>query len=201
MIEIDIEQGSDEWLEARKGVISASNFSKFVTVKGDKASTFLASCRELAGERLTGERKEIPQNYAMKRGSELEPEARDYYEDLTGNTVRETGLIYLDERKVISCSPDGLMKDKGLEIKCPLFHTHAGYVEGNKVPAGHYQQVQGCMYVTGLSQWDYLSYFPHFNVKKLFISVDRNDEFIEKMADVLEQANDKIESIVNKLRA
>jgi len=36
---LNIEQGSDEWLNARIGVITASNFSKITTPTGAKSSS------------------------------------------------------------------------------------------------------------------------------------------------------------------
>ena len=83
---IDCEQGSDEWLSARLGVPSASQFSKIVTGKGGKSTQVEAYINQLVAEELTGETTLVYVNEHMKRGTELEPDARELYEALTGHT-------------------------------------------------------------------------------------------------------------------
>ena len=50
---IEVEQGTDEGLQARLGVPSASSFKKLITNTGKLASTFDDYCYELATEHVT----------------------------------------------------------------------------------------------------------------------------------------------------
>ena len=116
------QQGSSEWLTSRLGIPSASQFSRIVTGKGGKSTQVEAYINQLVAEELTGETTFVYVNEHMKRGTELEPDARELYEALTGNTVQEVGFC-LDDTVNAGCSPDGLVGgdyEGGLEIKCPV---------------------------------------------------------------------------------
>ena len=115
----------------------------------------------------------------MERGVLLEQEARDYYQFQTDNEVKQVGLVYKDETKMISCSPDGLMDKSGLEIKCPAPHTHIKYLLAGKLPSEYVPQVQGSIWITGADSWDFVSYHP--DIEPMLIHVERDDEYIEKL--------------------
>lgn len=72
------------------------------------------------------------------------------------------------------------METKGLEIKCPAAHTQVKYLFGNKLPTEYILQVQGSMWVTGLDEWDFLSYHP--SLPTLLLNV-KKDEAIHKALD------------------
>ena len=97
MIILDCAQGSEEWFNARIGVLSASNFSNVITATGKKANT--AHMNLLIAEIFLNRKTEIFQSNSMQRGIELEPEARTWYEFETDNDVREVGLVYLNNEK------------------------------------------------------------------------------------------------------
>jgi len=148
MIRLDVMQGSIEWWEARVGRPSASCFDKIITTKGEPSKQAKNYLYELAGERIAGAKPDIYQNAAMLRGLELEAEARAYFELVEDLEVQQTGICYTDDKR-FSCSPDGLFGETGIEIKCPLIHTHVGYLLAGDLPIEYFQQVQGSMLVTG----------------------------------------------------
>ena len=192
MIILDVEQGTEEWLQARLGVPTASNYSKVVTSTGKPSAQADKYINDLVAQKLTGEIPEMFKSDAMQRGNELEPQARAYYEFMTDNVVEEVGLILNYDGA--GCSPDGLIGDDGgLEIKCPLGATHVSYLRANKLPTEYVQQVQGCMYITGRSWWDFVSFHP--DMESMIIRVERDDEFIEKldvqMKALLQTINDE----------
>ena len=184
MIILDVEQGSPEWLRARC-VPTGSNFDKIMT-GGLKASTQAEVYQnKLVGEWYTGEPEQMFVNDAMARGTELEPLGRSSYEFVTGNDVEEVGFVYMDERRLAGCSPDGLCGDKGVEIKCPLPSTHISYLLSGGLPAKYLGQVQGSMFITGLKQWDFTSYCPGF--PPLIITVDADPKWQEAFKPLLEK--------------
>lgn len=193
---IDCEQGSPEWLSARLGVPSASQFSKIVTGKGGKSTQVEAYINQLVAEELTGETTLVYVNEHMKRGTELEPDARELYEALTGNTVQELGFCLHDTVNA-GCSPDGLVgEDGGLEIKCPAPATHVEWVKAGVVPSKHLQQIMGCLWITGRSWWDFMSY--HQTMKPLIVRVERDEEYIATLAEHVTNAALKIKQDVNQ---
>tara|TARA_R110002126_G_scaffold27557_5_gene92455 strand:+ start:726 stop:1322 length:597 start_codon:yes stop_codon:yes gene_type:complete len=193
MIILTDEQGSPEWLASRLGRPSASMFSNLITTSGKPSSSAKKYIAEMVAERLTGRSKPFYTNDHMERGNFLETEAREAYEFITDLEVVETGFILHDSEE-FGCSPDGLVaNDGGLEIKCPSDGVHAGYLIDGKVPTKYYQQVQGCMWVTGRDWWDFMSYHPE--MPHLLVRMERNEEFIEAMAT---EVNKAVEIIVKE---
>jgi hypothetical protein len=193
---IECEQGSPEWLTHRLGVPSASQFSKIVTGKGGKSTQVEAYINQLVAEELTGETTLVYVNEHMKRGTELEPDARELYEALTGQTVQEVGFCLHDTVNA-GCSPDGLIGEEGgLEIKCPAPATHVEWVKAGVVPSKHLQQIMGCLWVTGRSWWDFMSY--HQTMKPLIVRVERDEEYIAALAEHVTNAALRIKQDVNQ---
>ena len=98
MIILDHEQGTDEWLAARLGKPSASNFGKLITATGKPSTSAVGYINQLIAERFVGKSEPFYVNDHMARGTELEPEAREAYEFITGKEVIEFGFI-LDDSK------------------------------------------------------------------------------------------------------
>tara|TARA_R100001143_G_C3338545_1_gene123036 strand:- start:452 stop:1060 length:609 start_codon:yes stop_codon:yes gene_type:complete len=193
-----VEQGSEEWHAARMGVPTASQFAKILASTG-KPSTRAESYRHtLLAERL-GVRAESYESDAMKRGTELEPEARETYEFITGSAVEQVGFV-LRGGDLVGCSPDGLIGDSGgLEIKCPMPATHISYLLRGKVPAKYIPQVQGCMYVCGPGRkwWDFMSYSP--GLEPLIVRVERDEDYIAALDSALAGFLEQMESDYLKL--
>ncbi len=185
MIILDVEQGSSEWFKARCGIPTASCFDKIITPGGKASSQHITYSNKLVAEYIMKESINIEQNEWMQRGTELEPEARNYYQFITDVDVKEVGLIYKNKDKLISCSPDGLADDRGLEIKCPAPHTHIEYLLNDKLPTKYIPQVQGSMWVTGLKQWDFLSYHP--DLPPLLLTVDADEIFHNTLDELMEK--------------
>jgi len=183
---VEVEQRSDEWQKLRCGVATASCFDKIITPATGKASaSAVAYRRELLAEWLTGQPVSIKESGWMQRGTEMEPEARAFYEFEADAEVVETGITFLDERRLIGCSPDGLVGDDGLvEIKCPAPHTHVGYLIDAKLPTAYIPQVQGALWVTGRRWCDFISYHPE--MEPLIVRVKRDEGYIAKMAMLIE---------------
>jgi len=194
---LEAEQGTQEWLDARLGRPSASQFSKLITTAGKPSASADDYISEMIAERITGEREPIYVNEWMQRGTELEPEARETYEFIHGVDVEEVGFI-LDDSGEFGCSPDGLVgEDGGVEFKCPAPKNHIAWSRKGVCPSKHYAQVQGCLYITGRKWWDFMSYHPE--MKPFIVRVERDEEFIEKLAEQISLAVEEIKSEVRNL--
>jgi len=178
-LHLDVEQGSEAWFEARRGIPTASNFKRILTAGGRRSDSAPQYLRELVHEYHNGRTPPAP-NQWMARGIELEPEARAVYESLTGARVAQTGLVYLDDARMVAASPDGLVSADGLlEIKCPMPETHLNYFDSPRVPAAHVAQVQGQLWVTGRRWCDFFSYHPAH--APFMIRVARDEAYIDKL--------------------
>ena len=198
MIILDCKQLDETWWKAKCGLPSAGSFDQIVTSKGEPSKQKQKYLYQLAGELVSGIKPESYTNQAMLRGIEMESEARKYFEFVNDVEVNQVGLVYYDEQKQFSCSPDGLLEDAGLEIKCPLIHTHVGYLLENKLPTDYFQQVQGSMFVTGFNFWNFLSYYP--GLPSLMIQVERDEKFIEKLKAEISKFCFELAEITTKLQ-
>lgn len=165
------DQKTKQWFDAKVGKIGGSGIkramSKLKRASGDKkAGNWSADhdnyVRELAWELVT----RIPTDHhvtkAMDIGSQYEGEARIEYWQTTGNEVEEVGWVLHPTLDFFGCSPDGIMLQigRGLEIKVPLVTTHLGYMADDVIPEEYIPQMQCCMGVCGLPEWDFMSYCP-----------------------------------------
>jgi len=196
----DIEQGSDEWLQLKLGVASASNFDKIITSTGKESESLKKYALQLATELMLETPEPSFKNDVMARGNELESLARDAYQEQTFKVVEQI-TMFKSNCGNFGYSPDGLVDKDGLvEIKCPIATTHFKYLLDNKMPSDYWQQVQGGLWVSQRKWIDFVSYNSYFKDKKLFtIRVERDEEYIAKLA---EQANKVIllrDEYLNKL--
>jgi len=179
MIVMEMEQGTEEWHQAKLGVPSASNFKKIVTSTGAVSKQQAGYLNELLAERMAGHPLEGFKNGWMERGNELEAEARDDYEWTKGIAVQQVGFVVREDGKA-GCSPDGLIGDDGLiEIKCPSPGVHVSYLRAGKVPTDYFAQVQGQLWICERQWCDFVSYHP--DLPALVVRVDRDEKFIEKL--------------------
>lgn len=191
------EQRSAGWFAARLGVPTASSFSKLVTPTGKKAASFDTYVNQLIAEKLTGEPTYIPATEAMQRGTDLEPFARAFYELVYDVEVFEIGLCLHDTVNA-GASPDGLVGDDGLlEIKCPMASTMVGYLRDDKLPTQYIPQVQGQLWITDRDWCDFLAWHP--NTRPLLIRVERDNEYISTLSELVSAAADVIDENVKTL--
>ena len=200
MITLDVVQGTPEWFAARAGVPSASCFDKVVTSKGERSKQREKYLYQLAAEKVTGIKEESFQSEAMRRGIEMEAEARSFYELNRDVEVSIVGFCYPNEHKMVGCSPDGLVGDGGMvEIKCPASYTHVGYMLDSETLVGEYfQQVQGQLFITGRDWCDLISYYP--GLKPVIVRVGRDNKFCLKLADELTALCDDLNKVVEKIK-
>lgn len=193
---LHLPQGSDAWLAARAGIITASRFSDARTrlaragkngKAGDPAAKAVEYAWQVAMERIAGEPVSPTfETWQMRRGTALEPEARMAYELHAGLLASEEGLIMTDDG-AFGYSADGLVGDDGLiEIKCPANCQKVGDIWSN--PAGatdeYIDQIQGGMWIAGRKWCDFIMYCPWLEPvgKELFVQrIERDDGYIAKL--------------------
>jgi len=164
-------QGTQEWLEVRKTHIGASDAP---IIMGDSP---WKTCYQLWEEKL--DLCEQPRmNSAMQRGHDLEPIARQVYNDHTGNCA-EPEVLFHPEHKWMMASLDGISLDRSIivEIKCPGIHDHATAAKGG-IPEKYYAQLQHQLVVANLNL---LHYFSYREGEFYLVEVERDEKYIHKM--------------------
>lgn len=157
-----LEQGTEEWLEARRGLVAASTMNRLVTstLKTADNDTSRALLNTLACERITGHVEGYFETFDMARGHNEEPFAREEYAAHKGVEVAQIGFMTRGVNgATLGYSPDGLVNDDGLiEIKCPQPKEHLRTILAGKPPAQYQAQLQVGLFVSGREWIDYVSY-------------------------------------------
>ena len=181
----EILQGTPEWLQARLGCATASKANDFCAA--ETTAAYQNYLWQLVAERETGEREEGYTNADMQRGTEMEPVARAAYEAHTGHFVTQTGFWLHPTIPFFGASPDGLVEDGLIEIKCPRTSTHLRYRSEGKVPTTYKKQMICQLLCTGKKWVDFISFDNRVrDSKQLFIvrfepTQKELDEMLEKV--------------------
>lgn len=185
MIRLDMEQGSAEWVMARIGIPTASSFDKIITNKTAKLSESAAGyAHKLIAEKLLGISLDEATSSFMERGAVMEQAAVAWYELQRDCDTEKVGFCLRDDGRA-GCSPDRLVGGDGLlEIKCPSAHVHVGYLLDD-AGIGYRAQCQGQLWITGRRWIDTLSYHPQ--LPKALVRVERDEDYIGKLAAAVEQ--------------
>ena len=161
MITLNMAQGTEEWLEARSGIITASAMNH-VLAKGE-GKTRRKYMYQMIGELITGNPAESYSNAHMERGHVQEPVARALYiEESNVTDPTEVGMfIEKWDWGRIGYSPDLVCSDVGLaEIKTRQAYLQAELLDTGKRPPDVNKQLQTGLLVTGRRWIDYVSYCP-----------------------------------------
>lgn len=160
---LDCEQRSLDWFAARAGRLTGSVAADVqgMTKAGKETAARRDLRLQLAIERITNMPVDADSYVSkeMQRGIDLEPAARARYEAVTGEIVRTTGFVYLDDL-LIGCSLDGDVANlRGIiELKCPKSATHVAYLKERRLPLDYVPQVCHNVWVTGADWCDFISF-------------------------------------------
>lgn len=192
---VECEQGSCAWLEARAGVVTASEADALITptYQVSKAKTVDTYAARKLAEKWGGPLPQ-PKVFDMEQGQILEREARGWYQ-FTRGKVEEVGFMTTDDGRA-GCSPDGIMMSgpfqKGLELKCPASPAHVAYLLAGEVPPDYRVQVQFSLWVSGFPSWEFVSYRRQF--PPLILTVEPDEKAQEAIADALELFYEKFDA-------
>lgn len=156
-----IEQGSPEWHDIRRGVLTSTAIKTLITPTGKPADNdkTRAHVYEVAAQRITGRTEDGFQSFDMMRGHVEEILARDLYAQHYA-PVTECGFVVNDSLGfAVGYSPDGLVgKDGVIEIKSAKAKIQVQRIVDGGIPSEHIAQVQTGLWVTGRKWCDFISY-------------------------------------------
>lgn len=157
----DLTQGSEEWHDQRRGMVTASVVGKLITptlkVADNDASRGLTAT--LVAERITGWTEDTPMTSDMWRGVEAEPFARDIYSGYYQQATEVGFMVREEDGWTLGYSPDGLVGTDGLiEIKAPRAKTHLKTILADQAPAHYMAQCQAGLLVSGRDWIDFVSF-------------------------------------------
>lgn len=158
----DLIQGTDEWLQARCGLLTASEMKHIITpaqLKYSNSEKERTHLYELLGQRIT---KHVEPRYIgddMLRGEAEEIHAKDHYRREYGE-IQEVGFITNDKWGfTLGYSPDGLIGERGtLEIKSRCQKYQVETILAGAMPDDFRLQVQTGLLVSERDWCDFVSY-------------------------------------------
>jgi len=187
----DFEQGTPEWLEARKGCITGSKFrdARDRLKNGNPSSKAILYAKDVARERCGGTAEKVFQNAAMKFGSEQEKFAIQAYETKTGNLAEPVGF-FKTEDGMFGLSPDSLINDDGvLEVKTMVSSDTLFTAVADGDISAYQDQCDGYLWLLGRKWVDLVLWAPDMADLGLDMVIHRitsNEERIEKLeADLM----------------
>ncbi len=198
---LSMPQGSPEWLAARAGKVTASRINDVMAAKTTAAYRDYRA--QIVAEILTGQPQESGfTNAAMQWGTEQEKFARAEYEMFCAWTVDEVGLVIHPTIEQGAASPDGLVSDGLVEIKCPKTSTHLQTLVDKKQPRQYEHQMLWQMACTGRQWCDFVSYDPRLPEDlQLFVHrFDRDQERIDAIEEAVKQFLTEVNEMIDKIK-
>lgn len=206
-----IEQRSPEWFEMRKGRITSSEIHKIMG-KEDFSETAKTYLLEKVCEHFNGY-SEPASGQALDWGTELEPVAIQYYEEMTGVKVDKAPFIPIGD--FYGGSPDGLVSTEGIiEVKCPFKsanHFKHGFIDSpakfKKATPNYYYQCVSNMICAGVKWCDFISFDPRvkegfqmfvFRLELEQEEADKVRERVEVATQYMKDLKTEIETIGSK---
>lgn len=199
---LQLDQGSEEWLTARRGKITGSRFkdARDKLKGGQPSKACLGYAMDIARERIGGSAPPKFQNAAMRTGTEQEPFARAMYEARTGHMVDEAGF-YLSDDAVFGLSPDGLIDEDGVvEIKTMVSSDTLFTAVADGDVSAYMDQCHGYLWLLGRQWVDLVLWVPDLSHMAIH-RITRNEDAIEALeADLMAFAR-LVTQCENTLRA
>lgn len=194
----DLVQGSDEWHQARCGLLTASEIKLLLspkTLKPLNNDKTRAHIWELAAQRISNYVEPTYIGDDMLRGHADEILACELYAKHFAPVI-ECGFITNDEWGfMLGCSPDGLVGDDGglecksrrqkFQVQTIVEHHRAG-----TIPDDFILQVQTCLLITGRQWWDFISYSGGMPMRP--IRVEANTEIQDAIIEAAGEAERQI---------
>lgn len=218
----ELDQRTEAWFEARRGIVTASRFKDAIDVPEDAGQPYKSGprkgelkprssaardtyMRELAFERRSGTSVHQIGGRSLSWGTDVEPFIWEAFEIETGLIAMPGGFQTHATYPFLGASPDALIgQNAGGESKAPYSEAVHLHTILNGVPEEHLPQIQGGMLVTGLQEWWFVSYDPRqAEADRLYYQlVQRDDRYInEQLLPGLLQFEAELQALIKKLDA
>ena len=196
---VTVEQRSFQWHMMRLGVITASGIDAILAKPG--SATRDGYMATLIAEIATGAPAEPVSAKTLQWGIDHEPAAIEAYSFMTGNVVEQIPFVYRDDTMRCGCSPDGVMQDYTLEIKCPyMTRRHIELIVDGRMDNDYQAQTQFQMWVMGTNKVDFHSHDPRMlKHTDHIVTVERSDAFMKKFDDAIPQFIKEMDAKLERL--
>jgi putative phage-type endonuclease len=158
MKQINLEQGSDGWKQWRNKGIGSSEIGTILGVNPyqNVHNLWMIKTNQKPAEDLS-------KNFFVQRGSQLEPMARDIFNERTDSHFIPATFVH-QEFEFMKFSADGVDFDKNeiIEIKSMMAKNHQKVIDTNKPSESYYAQMQWGLLITEAKICHFIAYNPEF---------------------------------------
>lgn len=200
---VNVEQGSEEWFDYRKGKVSGTMLGDLYSKRGNRKLGFY----ELIAERLA---LDPDDENRMDRGIRLEDEAAQLFAREYNKKLDIVGICVHDEYPQIINSPDRLIKDKNgkyteaVEIKCLSPARHLQAVIEDKVPDEYEaQKLQYFIVNPDLEKLYFVFYDPRIPTVPMHVievfRTERLQELVDKYLKFQVEQIQEVDNIIERL--
>lgn len=194
----NVEQGTQEWLQLRKGIITSTVIKSLITptFKIAENEKTRKAIYKIAGEIITDNLEDKFLSYDMERGNFEEPLARDLYNENNDNKAEQVGFITnVFNGVTVGFSPDGVVGEDGIiEIKSAKQSIQIERIVTNQVPTEHLPQIHFGMLVSGAKWCDFISYSNGMEMQE--IRVEKDEKIRSVLIEVIKLADEKIKETI-----
>ena len=202
----DMVQGSQAWLDAKCGLLSASNTKLILTptlkvAANDKERAYVA---EIAAQRISGFIEMGWSGDNFDRGHSEEIEARQLYDKYYA-PLQSVGFITNDKWGfTLGFSPDGLVGDDGfIEVKSRVQKFQIQTIIDRAMPDDFALQVQTGLMVSERKWCDFISYsdgLPMFTVR-VFHDLKIQEAIIRAATEFEQRVAEKVDLYIAALKS
>lgn len=190
-----VEQNTDAWKRMRLGKPTASEFKRIITPATGKLSSQAHGymCRLLSELMVGAIASDEYQSPWMERGHEEEDRTIARYE-LMQEVETEPGGFFTNDAGTIGASPDRVVVGGkiGVEAKSPSPAVQMSYLLDTEVDDSYRPQLQGQLHICEFEQVHIFAQHPE--MPETLIKVDRDEEYIAKLAAALDQFVDRLQN-------
>ncbi len=187
---IEVEQGSAEWRELRRGRITASRMGDVLANKNTRR--YIDYRMQLALE-LLGHKEDEEQARWMLHGKQMEPHIREAYAKKFDRQVTADVFCISEKYDWLGCSPDGLVLpdyDMAIEIKArEKMSTYEQVMEKQrrlgKIDSNYRPQVAAQAWVMGLPSIEYCEGWADLGRQKVRLHV-KTVPIDQKLVEMME---------------
>lgn len=194
--ESSLVQGSDAWISWREKGIGSSEIATIMGLNPYRTREDLLL--EKTGQKP---REDLSNKYVVKRGTALEPIARNLFNETTNSNFTPV-IFQSEEHPFMKYSSDGFdeTKDQVIEIKCMGAKNH-NKVLIDKTPIDYYvPQIQWALMISGCKSCHFISYNPEFEENLISINVLPNHAFFVQMKEAALKFWDEVQEYLNVLK-
>lgn len=192
----DVNQGSLEWHKLRSGIPTASCFDQIITPAKMELSAARKkyACRLIAERILNWQADSLEAIKHIADGKENEPLAVERFEFVEDVKTLPVGFVKTDDER-FGASPDRIIGapgavEKVVECKAPTIP-----IQMERIIFGNGEaykcQIQGQLYIAEVDEGIYYSFHPR--MPAVSIKTHRDEAFIRKLRDRLDQFSDELE--------